>query len=69
MINVYNQFIEHKLQSKMILQVHDELVFDAEQNEVDIVKDIVINQMQNAIKLSVPLTVSASVSRNFNKEK
>ena len=69
MINVYNQFIEHKLQSKMILQVHDELVFDVQQNEVDIVKDIVINQMQNAIKLSVPLTVSASVSRNFNKEK
>ena len=55
MINIYRRFKEESLKSTMILQVHDELNFNVHPNEKDVVLDIVTNEMQNAIALSVPL--------------
>ena len=55
MINIYKRFKEKSLKSTMILQVHDELNFNVHPNEKDVVLDIVTNEMQNAIALSVPL--------------
>ena len=57
MINIFNEFKKLKLSSKMILQVHDELVFDCEKDEYDEVKKIVENKMKRALKLDVPIEV------------
>ncbi len=57
MINIYNTFDEKNLRSKMILQVHDELVFDVHKSEIDTVKEIVKENMMNAADLTVPLEV------------
>ena len=45
------------LQSKMILQVHDELVFDARKDELDVLKQVVVEAMSGSMQLSVPLDV------------
>ncbi len=65
MINVYNRLKKEGLKSKLILQVHDELIVDAYIDERDQVVKIVREEMENAIKLSVPLTVSLSVASNW----
>lgn len=65
MVNVRKRFIEENIQSKMILQVHDELNFDVLKTEQDIVKGIVKEEMENAIKLSVPLEVDMGVGANW----
>ncbi|AOR24112.1 DNA polymerase I [Clostridium taeniosporum] len=57
MVNVYNKLQEKKLKSKLILQVHDELILNVKKDEFDIVKQLVINEMENAIKLNVALDV------------
>lgn len=53
------------MKSKLILQVHDELIVDAAVDELDAVKDIIKTEMENAIKLSVPLDVDISVGDNW----
>lgn len=53
------------LKTKMILQVHDELIFDVYKPELDKVKDIVKNEMQNVIQLSVPLVVDIGIGNNW----
>ncbi len=65
MINVYKRLNEGGFKSKLILQVHDELVIDAYLNEVEDVKKILVYEMENAVKLSVPLTVSVSVAKSW----
>ena len=50
-----------------MLQIHDELVFDVPSCELKEVEQIAKEAMQNVVKLAVPLTVSASVSRTLNK--
>jgi len=56
----------HKnLKSEMILQVHDELNFNVLKSELEVVKEIVITEMQNAISLSVPLVVSYGLGSNW----
>lgn len=65
MINVYKRLKEGGFKSKLILQVHDELVIDAFIDEVDEVKKILVYEMENAVKLSVPLTVSVSVAKSW----
>ena len=57
MIDVHNAFQQEKLQSKMLLQVHDELVFDAHKDELEIIQSIIQQKMENAVQLSVPLEV------------
>lgn len=59
MVEIYQKFKENNIKSKMILQVHDELIFDVYKEEKDIVKKIVTETMENVIKLKVPLHVSA----------
>jgi DNA polymerase-1 len=57
MINIFDEFRREKMSSKMILQVHDELVFDCDKEEVDEVEKIVTNKMKRALKLVVPVEV------------
>jgi DNA polymerase-1 len=57
MINVYEEFKNKNLKSNMILQVHDELVFDVFKPELEVVKQIVKSKMENVVNLSVPLVI------------
>ncbi|MDR1673819.1 MAG: DNA polymerase I [Bacteroidales bacterium] len=65
MVRIHDTFVRQRLQSKMILQVHDELVFDVLQTELEQVKEIVRREMENAYPLSVPLTVDVGVGNNW----
>ncbi len=65
MINVQNRIRKEGLQSKMILQVHDELVFDALKSELEQLKVLVKEEMENAAKLNVKLTVEHGVGENW----
>ena len=65
MINVDRRISEAGLQSKMVLQIHDELLFDAVREEVDILQKIVKEEMENVIELSVPLTVECNHGNNW----
>lgn len=65
MINVYNKLQEADLKTKLILQVHDELVLDAPEEEADIASEILKTEMENAVKLKVPLTVEVHCGRNW----
>ncbi len=65
MINIQKRFKEEGILSKMILQVHDELVFDVLKTELEKVKEIVIYEMEHAADLSVPLTVDFGVGKNW----
>lgn len=65
MINIHRRFRDENIRSKMILQVHDELLFDVERNEVEKIKPIIREEMLNAIKLEVPLEVEIGVGENW----
>lgn len=65
MIDIYNEFNRLNLKSKMILQVHDELIFNVKTDELEKVKEIVINFMENAYKLNVPLEVDVEIGKNW----
>ena len=65
MINVDRRIKEEGLQSRMVLQIHDELVFDAIKEEVDRLEDIVRTEMENVIRLSIPLTVECNHGNNW----
>lgn len=65
MINIFNEMNKRNLKSKMILQVHDELVFDAHKNELDILKPLVEEGMKNAIPLKVPVVVDMNTGNNW----
>lgn len=65
MIDLDKVFQEKQLKSKMLLQVHDELVFDVHKDEVDILAQIVKETMENAIQLEVPMVVEVKVADNW----
>lgn len=65
MVNVYNQLNKRNLKSKLILQIHDELIFNVPLEEKNEVMQIVKEQMEQALTLSVPLKVEASFGRNW----
>jgi len=65
MINISKSFEAEKLKSKMILQVHDELVFDVLKEEVEIVKEIVEEKLKNSIAIGVPLEVDMKTGTNW----
>ncbi|MGD9581095.1 MAG: DNA polymerase I, partial [Vampirovibrionia bacterium] len=69
MINLYKKLNELKLNSKMLLQVHDELVLEVPKNELDQVKELVKDCMENACQLSVPLLVDICVGDNWMEAK
>lgn len=65
MINIHRQFEALKLKSKMVLQVHDELNFDVMKTELDQVKMIVKQEMENAVDIGVKLTVEMNAAANW----
>ena len=65
MINIHKEFEKQQFKSKMLLQVHDELVFDVYKPELDQIKAIVKDKMENAVKLSVPLDVEMNAAENW----
>lgn len=65
MINIHKKLEEGKFKSKMLLQVHDELVFDAFKPELEKLKALVKYEMENAYKLTVPLDVELGVGDNW----
>jgi len=65
MIEIDNEFEKEKLESTMLLQVHDELIFNVKNNELEKVKKIVKEIMESTIKLSVPLEVDIEVGTNW----
>lgn len=69
MIEIDEEFKKNNLKSKMIIQVHDELIFDALKEEEEIVINIVKNIMENTYKLSVPLKVDVNKGNNFYEAK
>ena len=65
MIGVYHKLKEMGLKSRLILQVHDELLIETAADEVDTVRAILDEQMRNAAKLSVPLIVDTNEGNNW----
>ena len=65
MINIHKKLEEGKYKTKMLLQVHDELVFDAHKDELETIQSLIKNEMENAFKLSVPLDVEIGLGNNW----
>lgn len=69
MIKVYRELKERNLKSKLILQVHDELIIDAHQDEIDEVKKLLKDNMEEAICIDVPLKVDMNIGDNWYNTK
>ena len=69
MVEIHYEFEKRKLKSKMLIQVHDELVFNVLNSELDEVKQIVRNIMENTFKLTVPLKVDIETGNNWYEAK
>ena len=65
MVEVDREMQAQGLKSRMVLQVHDELVFDAVQEEIGTLERMVVEKMQNVIELSIPLTVECNYGKNW----
>tara|TARA_B100001173_G_scaffold111626_1_gene96740 strand:- start:77 stop:955 length:879 start_codon:yes stop_codon:yes gene_type:complete len=65
MIKIFNELNKNSMETKLILQVHDELIFEGPVNEIDEAKKIITKNMENAYKLEVPLTVDIGVGKNW----
>jgi len=65
MIKIQNQLEKEKLQTKMLLQVHDELIFEAPVDEVEVATNIIKMEMENAVETQVPLLVEVGVGNNW----
>jgi DNA polymerase-1 len=69
MVKLYQAMKDQKLQSKMLLQIHDELVFDVVEGELEVVKKLVQDVMETCVKLEVPLKVDSNVGVNLYETK
>ncbi len=65
MVNIHQWMAKEKLRTKMTMQVHDELVFDVHKDEKDIVRENIIQLMQNAVQLEVPMEVEVGLADNW----
>ena len=65
MIRIDDAFRTRGVASKMLLQVHDELVFEVAPDEMDTVQEIVVHEMEHAAQLSVPLVVDVGIGDNW----
>jgi DNA polymerase-1 len=65
MVNIHSWLAKENLKTKMIMQVHDELVFDVHKEEKDVVKENVIQLMRNAVQLEVPMEVEVGIADNW----
>lgn len=69
MISVHNELKKRKLKSKLVLQVHDELIIDAYNDEIDEIKELLRDLMENAVKLDVDLKVDISTGNSWYESK
>jgi DNA polymerase-1 len=69
MIKVYKRLKKEQLTSKMILQIHDELIIESPQEEKEQVKQMLVEEMEKAVRLSVPMVVDASIADNWYEAK
>jgi DNA polymerase-1 len=67
MVDIFREMMKWQLKSKMLLQVHDELVFEVPEAEMHEMRRLVPDLMVNAIKLSIPLKVDCKVGRNWGE--
>lgn len=67
MIEIDKEIKKEKLEGYMILQIHDELIFEVPDNEIDIFKSLVKKKMEHVVKLKVPLTVDLQVGKNWGE--
>ena len=65
MIKVAEELEKNNLESKLISQVHDEIIIDAKSEELDKVKEIIKDSMENIVKISVPLKIDINVGENW----
>jgi DNA polymerase-1 len=66
MLNVDTEITKHGLKSRLLLQVHDELILEVAQGEEEKLKEIVSKQMSNAYKLNVPLDVNIGIGNSWD---
>jgi DNA polymerase-1 len=67
MINLHREMKRRKLKSKMLLQVHDELIFEVPQDEMETMRELVPQVMSTALVLSVPLKVDIKTGTNWGE--
>ncbi len=67
MINIHRRMREENIRSKLILQVHDELIFDALIDEMELVKKIAIAEMKSALKFDIPIKVDTKIGKNWGE--
>jgi DNA polymerase-1 len=65
MINIDQKLTEKKLKTKMLLQVHDELIYESPNDELDLVIPIIKKEMESAIETQVPLVVEVGMGKNW----
>jgi DNA polymerase-1 len=65
MIRIHHKLIQEQLRSMMILQIHDELLFEVPDEELEMLKSIVITEMENALPLDVPLKVEVGIGNSW----
>ncbi|MDQ0105425.1 DNA polymerase-1 [Chitinophaga terrae (ex Kim and Jung 2007)] len=65
MIDIHKAFKQHRFKSRMLLQVHDELVFDAHRSEVEIIKPLILDLMRKALPLAVPVEAEIGIGNNW----
>ena len=65
MINIHHKLVSENWKSKMLLQVHDELVFDVHNSELEKIKPMIKHEMENAFVMNVPLEVEIGIGRNW----
>ena len=65
MVNIFKRFKEENIKSKMLLQVHDELLFEVTKDEIDKVKEIVEYEMENVIDLKVKLIAEPNIAKSW----
>ena len=69
MVKVYNRLNKEKLKSKLILQVHDELILNVKENEEENVRALVKEEMEKAVKLKVPMEVDINEGSTWYEAK
>jgi DNA polymerase-1 len=65
MVKVHDRLIQNGLESRLVLQVHDELLIEAKNEELDTVKKLLVEEMENAVKLNVPLIADLQTGDNW----
>ena len=69
MVDLYREMTKRNLKSKILIQVHDELVLNVYKDELEIIEALVKKEMEEVIKLSVPLEVDISVGKTWYEAK